>query len=202
MTTSHAATNRRSTVHRVADLHLRGRAGSIRSRAYWPAPADPTRPPALLLCFAAEPVDALCRWFCAAAGVVALAVACRPASQDVFASMEWAGDHATDLAADPGRLLVAGERAGAGLAVTAALHARDHGWPPLHRQVLIRPVLDASLLAGPLAGLAPATLVTGERDDGGRYAARLRLAGVPVEELPDPDLGGALRLHLQDNQKG
>ena len=91
-------------------------------------------------------------------------------------ALEWAGDHAASLGANPGRLFVAG----GGLAATAALHARDEGWPPLARQLLSGPErsgwppADASL-----AGVAPATVV-----DGPVYAGRLRAAGVEVEELP------------------
>ena len=78
---------------------------------------------------------------------------------------------------------MAGEGEGGALAAALALHARDRGWPTIARQVLIRPEL-AALRAASLAGVAPATvLTTAAADDGRHYAARLRAAGVEVEEL-------------------
>jgi acetyl esterase len=178
-------------VHRVADLHLRGAAGRIRLRARWPAPTDARTAPALLVLFHSGG-SRLGQWLCAAAGVVVLAASCPVAFQDAVTTTEWAADHAAELGADPARLLVAGEGAGGRLAAAVALHARDHEWPPLTRQVLIRPVLDTQLLAESVAGAAPATLVAGRR-----YAARFRRAGVPVEEVRYPELARALRKHLQ-----
>ena len=93
--------------------------------------------------------------------------------------MEWAADHAHQLGADPDRLVVAG----GGLAAAVALHARDEGWPPLSRQVLIGPDLTGwpRWTADSLSGVAPATVVNAPG-----YAARLRAAGVEVEErFPD-----------------
>ena len=44
---------------------------------------------------------------------------------DATAAVEWAADHAAELDADPGRLLVGGEGTGAWLATAVALEARD-----------------------------------------------------------------------------
>jgi hypothetical protein len=82
--------------------------------------------------------------------------------------------------------VVAGRRLdeqGRPLAARAALHARDEGWPPLARQLLIGPQDDT----WPdhdvsLAGAAPATVVSAPG-----YAARLRAAGVEVEEFCDQE---------------
>jgi alpha/beta hydrolase fold len=180
-----------STVYRVADLHLRGTAGPIRSRAYWPAPTETAVRPALLVFFhtGRSPPG---RWLCAAAGVVVLAAPGRISPPDAVAATGWAADHAAELAADPARLLVGGAGAGAGLAATVARQARDAGWPALTHQVLILPAQGEESLAGPVAGVAPATLVGGDR-----YAARLRRAGVPVEQVRYPDLARALRRCLQ-----
>jgi acetyl esterase len=159
---------------------------------------------------ALDAADALCGALCRHAGVVVLAVGGRPASagvgapalEDGITATAWAGDHAGELGADPRRLVVAGEALGAGVAAAVALHARDVGWPVLTRQLLIRPDMGAALAPGPadpdplplkerlLAGVAPATvLVAGDdslrADDGRRYAALLRRAGVEVEELRD-----------------
>jgi hypothetical protein len=130
-------------------------------------------------------VDALCRALCAQAGLVVLWTVQPVALGDAATALEWAADHATELDADPGRLLVGGQGAGAALAAAAALRARDEGWPALARQVLVLPRFahdDGAAGAAGLAGVAPATIVT----DGGaasEYAGRLRRAGVAVDEL-------------------
>jgi acetyl esterase len=137
-----------------------------------------------------------------------LSVGCDPADPGPGAQvLEWAAEHAAELGADPGRLLVGGQDAGGTAAAALALEARARGWPPVARQVLIS--------AGPVApraaaGVAPATVVTVRHHSGGdegRYAAWLRRAGVEVDELIYPeallatgrvlaDLGEALRRAL------
>jgi acetyl esterase len=185
-------------IPRGAELRLRGRTGAVHASVAWPAPAE--IPPAIVVFFAdpARPAGLLTR----PAGVVVLTVAIRPAPLDLTATpfddasavLGWAADHAGELDADPDRLLVAGEGAGAALAAAVTLHARDEWWPAIVRQVLIHPDLDAwnasvpyasSLREAPLAGAAPATVVSGSDDDGSCLAARLREAGVEVEELRD-----------------
>lgn len=204
MAGSYAGTGR---AHRVADLHLRGGNGPIRSRAYWPpAPTGTGVRPGVVVFFraggarpgGAHRADELCRWLCSAAGVVVVAPG-RVAFQDAVTTTERAADHAAELAADPARLLVAGEGDGGGLAAAVALQVRDRGWPPIARQVLIRPNLGTGTVALPapgprgrsLAGVAPATLV-----GAGRYAGRLRRAGVAVEQVRYRELARALRRHL------
>jgi acetyl esterase len=188
-------------LERVAALRLRSRTGALQARVAWPAPADV--PPALLVFFPDPGRDAssLCRALCRLAGVVLLSAPPRfgpaePASTafaDAAEVLGWAADHAEELDADPARLLVGGQAAGAALAAAVALHARDQWWPAIGRQVLIHPQLDAwrpsvpyasSLRTASVAGAPPATVVSGARGDGGRaFAARLRDAGVDVEEL-------------------
>jgi acetyl esterase/lipase len=199
---------------RVADVQLRGRGGPLRARAYWPAPASASAPtptsapslvpsgrPPLLVLFPRGTgsdgwTEGVGRGLCSLAGLVVLAVRYRPpapdslgaALDDATTATQWAADHAAELGADPGRLVVAGEGAGADLAATMARQALDHGWPPILRQVLVRPRLGAATLAADvLADLAPATVVVrpadGDDDDGRLYGSRLRRAGVPVDEL-------------------
>jgi hypothetical protein len=176
-------------VRRVAELQLRGSAGPLAARVSWPVRSPSAAPPALLVFHpggrhsAAD--DPLSRGLCAHAGLVVL-WPLRPLKLDDAAiAVEWAADHAAELGADPGRLLVGGRGAGAGLAAAVALRARDEQWPALSRQVLVLPELASAddLTPGArLAGVAPATIVT----DGGAgraYATRLRRSGVAVEEL-------------------
>jgi hypothetical protein len=160
-------------VQREAALSLRAARDFVRPRVSWPVDVDDGNPIAVFLwdgdsCF--DAADALC----SEGGVIVLAL--HTAALDVATiALEWAGDHAGLLGGDPDRLVVAG----GGLAAAAALHARDQGWPPLSRQLLIGP--DRSgwpPASASLAGVAPATVVNAPG-----YASRLRAAGVEVEEL-------------------
>jgi acetyl esterase/lipase len=142
-------------VHRVADVQLRGPGGPLAARAYWPVPGGTTiAAPALLVLLAGngsgtdglDRLDTLCRGACAHVGVVVLAVTHRPvapgdpdaAIDDWAAAVRWAADHARQLGADPGRLLVAGTGAGGSLADAVARRARDDGWPEFMGQVSVR----------------------------------------------------------------
>jgi acetyl esterase/lipase len=166
-------------VQRDASLALRERNGIVRVRVNWPAATEGEAPPVLVFLSADDPrvetVDALCRGLCAEAGFVVLSVrtACLETART---AVDWTADHAAQLEADPAAVLVGGIGRGAALAATVALGARDAGWPPLARQVLIGPTSDE--LPDAPAGVAPATVI-GARE----YAARLRLAGVEVEEV-------------------
>jgi hypothetical protein len=97
-------------------------------------------------------------------------------------ALEWLADHAGELGAGSGTLVLAGGARAARLAVAA----RDNGWPKLHRQLLIHPRFGREHpIPSDVAGVAPATVICGDdrRDDGRRYAALLRDAGVPVTEV-------------------
>ncbi|MBW3533685.1 MAG: alpha/beta hydrolase fold domain-containing protein, partial [Gemmatimonadetes bacterium] len=70
------------------------------------------------------------------------------ALDDAWTVLTWLHDHAGELGADPGRLAVAGESAGANLAAVAArrAHADPAGaHPRLRAQLLAYPALDAAL---------------------------------------------------------
>jgi hypothetical protein len=160
-------------LHREADLSLRAARDFVRPRVIWPPDPDDASAIAVVV-WERDSVFELAEAVSVEGGVVALAL--QTTELDVATiALEWAGEHAGLLGADPHRLLVVG----GGLAARAALHARDEGWPPLARQLLFGPERsgwpspDASL-----AGVAPATLI-----DAPEYAARLRDAGVEVEEL-------------------
>jgi alpha/beta hydrolase fold len=162
---------------READLSLRAAREFVRPRVVWPPAAEDGSAIVVLISddgTALEGANALCLH----AGAIVLAL--QTAELDVATiAVEWVGDHARLLGGDPDRLAVAG----GGLAARAALHARDEGWPPLARQLLIGPQDDT----WPedhvsLAGAAPATVV-----DAPGYAARLCAAGVEVEELSDSE---------------
>jgi hypothetical protein len=163
------------SAQRVAELRLRSSGGPLRTRVWWPHSPAPGATAGLLMFFV--DTEATARGACL---------------ENAMAAVEWAADHARELEADPGRLLVGGTGAGAALAAAVALCAHDRRWPPIARQLLIGLDLegaDGPMLAGSPDDVAPATVVTfGEGDhDGRRYAARLRGVSVDVDELDQPD---------------
>ena len=66
------------------------------------------------------------------------------AYDDAFAAYRWACDEAANLGADPGRIALAGDSAGANLAAVVCQLARDGGAPAPLLQVLLYPVIDYS----------------------------------------------------------
>ncbi|MEV4687055.1 alpha/beta hydrolase [Microbacterium sp. LWH3-1.2] len=62
--------------------------------------------------------------------------------EDCYAALRWLSEHATEIGADPDRLIICGMSAGGGLAAGTALMARDLGGPALTHQILICPMLD------------------------------------------------------------
>ncbi|MEA2169913.1 MAG: hypothetical protein QOF76_3213 [Solirubrobacteraceae bacterium] len=64
------------------------------------------------------------------------------ATDDTFAALRWAADVAAQYGADPDRIIVMGESAGANLAAVAAQRARDEGGPSLAGQVLLYPPIN------------------------------------------------------------
>jgi hypothetical protein len=177
-------------VRRVAELHLRGAAGPLAARVLWPPPAP--RRPGLLVLYPGGPAapagtEGLGRALCAGAGLVVVCPLRIPSLGEATAAVEWTADHAVELGADAARLVVAGYGPGAGLAAAVAVRARDQGWPALARQLLVLPAFGVVTL-GSLAGVAPATVVTGDDDAGARYARRLRADGVEADVLVHPSV--------------
>lgn len=91
--------------------------------------------------------DAVCRQLCADSGVMVVSAAYRlapehpyPAAvEDCFAALGWVAEAIRGFGGDPARLAVAGDSAGAALAATTALMARDAGGPPIAFQLLVYP---------------------------------------------------------------
>jgi acetyl esterase/lipase len=184
----------------AADLMLRFNGGRLRARVHWPQPVADNRSAALVLLLAGvqkkeseRERDAFGEALSAAAAAVVLSVPLghRPAGHNdhFYRALGWAADHAGELAAEPNRLAVAGTHAGGAHAAWLAIAARDGGWPPLTRQLLIHPFFTtaAPIPPDPVA-VAPATIVSAPAVDGRgtRYAARLRAFGIEVEELHSP----------------
>ncbi len=65
--------------------------------------------------------------------------------EECYAATAWVSEHAAELGADPRRLAVTGNSAGANLAAAVALMARDRGGPAIGFQLLNYPVTDSDL---------------------------------------------------------
>ena len=186
----------------LADLRLRFGPTRLPARLYLPAPsALPASGAPLVLWLAARGMrDVLCQDLSVAAAAVVIELGCRAGGcgdgYDIDA-LGWAAEHAPELGASSGRVAVAGQLAGAARAARLAVDAHESGWPVVHTQVLVRPAFsDLCPPPSAVAGAASATIVTGaaRRDDGRRYAATLRGAGVEVRELVS-DARRALPVH-------
>ena len=125
----------RAGARRIADVALRHLAPGGRARVHWPVPcADPTVA-ALVVLF--SPDDDLVGELLDL-GAVVLTVSATHAVE-AHAAVSWAADHAGELGADPTRIAVVGDRAGAALAERVGELAVDEGWPPLRHVALIWP---------------------------------------------------------------
>ncbi|WP_234815390.1 alpha/beta hydrolase [Mycolicibacterium duvalii] len=94
--------------------------------------------------------DDLCREICRTGRVHVLSVDYRLApehkapagAEDAYAAYLWAVEHAAGLGADPKRIAVGGDSAGANLSALVALRARDEDAPRPALQLLFYPVTD------------------------------------------------------------
>ena len=148
-------------VARVEERTMPGPGGPIRLRLYWPnASTSGSAVPAIVYYHGGGHVigsldthDFVARNLCAGAEALVASVDYRmgpehkfPAAvEDTFAALEWVHANAAELGADPQRLGVHGDSAGANLAAVIALMARDAGGPPLRLQSLVYPVADYTL---------------------------------------------------------
>jgi acetyl esterase len=150
------------------DMELRlipGPVGDIRARVYTPRLLEAgTRPPLILYLHGGgwvigdlDTYDATPRALARRCGAIVVSAHYRQAPEfrfpaaheDSFAAWQWMVENAEALGGDPRRAAVAGEGAGANMAVNIALRARDEDFTrPLH-QVLISPMAggDPKLLS-------------------------------------------------------
>ena len=132
-------------------LHLPGR--ELLVRVYRPAEG---RLPALLylhgggwVAGSVDTHDGVCAALAAEANAVVASVQYRRAPEspcpapndDAFAALQWLSASAKELDVDAGRIAVAGDSAGAHLAIGAAIEARDRGGPRVALQLLFYPVV-------------------------------------------------------------
>ncbi len=145
-------------VARVEDRTMPGPGGAMRLRLYWPNASGTL--PAIAYYHGGGHVigsldthDLIARNLCAGAEALVVSVDYRmgpehrfPAAvEDSFAALQWLQANAASLGADPARLGVHGDSAGANLAAVVALMARDLGEPKLRLQSLVYPVADYAM---------------------------------------------------------
>jgi len=145
----------RPEVAHVEDRMIPGPRGEIRVRIYRPdmdqghAVITYFHGSAFVVC-SIDTHDVLCRHLCLQSGAVIVSVdyglapeAPFPAGpDDSFAATSWTAAHATSFGGDPAQLMVAGDSAGATMAIVTALRARDAGGPTIAAQLLFYPVTD------------------------------------------------------------
>jgi len=161
----------------VQDIRLPGPAGDIAARHYRP-PGGGDGP--LLVFYHGggwvigdlDTHDPLCRLTCRDAGIHVLSVDYRlapehpaPAAvEDAYAAFTWACEHAGELGATPGRILVGGDSAGGNLAAVVSQRARDdareQGGPTPVLQWLLYPRTDFSAQTRSISLFARGFLLT------------------------------------------
>jgi acetyl esterase len=140
---------------RVENRAIPGPAGAIPVRIYWPNAAGTL--PAIVYFHGGGHVigsldshDLIARNLCSGAEAIVVSIDYRmgpehrfPAAvEDSMAGLDWVHANAASLGADPARLGVHGDSAGANLAAVVALIARDRGGPKIRLQSLVYPVAD------------------------------------------------------------
>jgi acetyl esterase len=143
---------------RIESVAIPAPAGTLGARLYSPDATNGPRP--LLVYFhgggwvngGLDTHDDPCRFLAAHSGVQVLSVDYRlapehpfpAAAEDAFAAYEWATANSARLAAEPGRIGIGGDSAGANLAAGACLAARDAGLAAPAMQLLIYPVAETA----------------------------------------------------------
>ena len=142
----------------LLEFELPGADGPLKARLYVPHGAPPPPRPMLVhyhgggwMVGDLETHDSACRFLAAHSGVSVLSTTYRlapehpfPAAvEDAQASFLWANALADELGADPGRIAVGGDSAGANLAAGVCIAMRDAGGPRPAMQLLIYPATEA-----------------------------------------------------------
>lgn len=137
-------------VARVEDRTLPGAEGPIAARFYDPGTADPS--PAIVFIHGGGWVlcdldshDGVCRELAQRSGLKVVSVGYRlapehpfPAAlEDCVAAVRWLAARGRDWGIDPGRLVTAGDSAGANLSLATLLALRDAGERPLRGAALV-----------------------------------------------------------------
>ncbi|TSD84033.1 alpha/beta hydrolase [Mycobacterium sp. KBS0706] len=137
-------------VARVEDRTLPGPAGPVAARFYDPGTADPS--PAIVYIHGGGWVlcdldshDGVCRELAQRSGLKVVSIGYRLAPEhpfpapleDCVAAVRWLAAQGRDWGIDPGRMVIAGDSAGANLALSTLLALRDAGERPLRGAALV-----------------------------------------------------------------
>jgi acetyl esterase len=139
----------------IREQTIDGPGGPLRIRIYTPHGEGPFplmvffHGSGFVLC-SLDTHDGMCRNLCAGAGCVVASVDYRLAPEhkfpagieDCLYATRWAAAHAAELGANPMRIAVAGDSAGANMAAVTALRVRDEDGLTLCCQLLLYPVTD------------------------------------------------------------
>lgn len=148
-------------VGEIVDATLPGAAGILAYRLY--RPASPGPHPMVVYFHGGGWVigdqvsdDPLCRDLCVRSDMLVVSVNYRHAPEhrfpaavdDGWAAVRWIAEHAEELGGIPGRLVVSGWSAGAGIAAVVCQTARETAWPTIVGQALLTPVVDTDQTRG------------------------------------------------------
>jgi acetyl esterase/lipase len=139
----------------VRETMIIGPGGDLRIRIYTPHGIGPFpllvffHGSGFVLC-SLDTHDGMCRNLCAGAQCVVASVDYRLAPEhkfpagidDCLFATRWAVARAAELGADPTRIALAGDSAGANMAAVTALRVKEEGGPTLCAQLLLYPVTD------------------------------------------------------------
>jgi len=144
---------------RVEAVTVSGPTGDLAARLY--VALDAPGPPQPLLVYYhgggwvigdLDTHDGVCRFLADHGGCRVLSIDYRLAPEhpfpapleDALAAFEWAAEHADELGADPERIAVGGDSAGANLSAAVCLRTRDGDGPRPAMQLLLYPPTDAA----------------------------------------------------------
>jgi acetyl esterase len=195
-------------VHAVRDLNVDGATGPLRARAYLTEVTDDAGAPLLVYFHGGGFVfgnldthDVGCRLLCKHGGFHVLSVEYRLVPEHRFpaaildgqAALAWAVKHAAELGADPSRVGVGGDSAGANMSAVVSLLSRAQGPVPAC-QVLIYPPTDRTRAHPSMNRLAEGFILTRASVEWfhAQYAAPVGAdsADPRISPLLAPDLSG------------
>ncbi len=143
---------------KVEQKVITGRHGEIPIQLYYPS-LNPNLPVILFIhgggwIYGNFPTyDFMCRRIASKSNSLVIAINYRLAPQykypialeDCYDALTWIGENAINLNANPQNLIVMGDSAGGNLAASLCLMLRDRKQDLIYKQILIYPVLDATL---------------------------------------------------------
>lgn len=192
-----ASTIRPVALPRVEDFTIPGPSGhAIAARLYAPS-TEPHLPVMLYMhgggfvIGSIDTCDAMCRSVAQQAGVAVVAIDYRLAPEhkfpaglhDAWDAFQWLAREAHTLGLDASRLAVGGDSAGATLAATVALMARDAGLP-LRLQALFYPSVQTSMVTDSFKAFAKGLIL--DSSVMAWFDANARQAGVPDDWHREP----------------